>query len=154
MAPFGETVLAWRLARKMTQAQLAESAGLPRPNLSAIERGDREVTLRTVRALALALDIRPGVLVDGNLPDAGQKGLTRERLERIAEASMSGATVGDPRDATLANHLRAVLPAPRARNRRHARRAADRAYLMLRGAESPETLASLLDRARERQRRP
>jgi transcriptional regulator with XRE-family HTH domain len=61
--PFGETVLAWRLARGMTQAALARAACIPRPNLSAIERGDREVTLKTLRALALALEVRPGVLV-------------------------------------------------------------------------------------------
>ncbi|HMF41326.1 MAG TPA: helix-turn-helix transcriptional regulator, partial [Polyangia bacterium] len=70
MQPFGETVLAWRLARGMTQAELGRAARIPRPNLSAIERGDREVTLKTLRALALALDVRPGVLADGIPPEA------------------------------------------------------------------------------------
>lgn len=68
MLPFGETVLAWRLARGLTQAALANLARVSRPNLSAIERGQREVTLGTLRALAVALDVRPGVLVDGVSP--------------------------------------------------------------------------------------
>jgi transcriptional regulator with XRE-family HTH domain len=45
MLPFGATVVAWRLARAMSQENLARAAGIPRPNLSAIERGEREVTL-------------------------------------------------------------------------------------------------------------
>ena len=94
MRPFGETVLAWRLTRGMTQAQLARAAKLPRPNLSAIERGDREVTLRTLRALALALDVRPGALVDGETPGAGPP-LTRTQMERIANAAAHGTALSD-----------------------------------------------------------
>src|SRR6266700_81765 len=74
MLPFGETLLAWRLARGMSQAELAQAARMSRPNLSAVERGDREVTLRTLRRLALALDVRPGILADGVAPAASAAG--------------------------------------------------------------------------------
>ena len=81
MAPFGETVLLWRLQRGLTQKELARRAGVPRPNLSAIERGQLEVSLKTVRALALALGVRPGVLVDGIAPEEGGAGeLSREAM--------------------------------------------------------------------------
>lgn len=65
MIPFGQAVLLWRLHRGLTQQTLAVKARVPRSNLSAIERGKREVSLRTLRSLALALEVRPGVLADG-----------------------------------------------------------------------------------------
>src|SRR5262245_46866677 len=109
MQPFGETVLAWRLARGLTQDELARAASVPRPNLSAIERGDREVTLKTLRALALALDVRPGILADGVPPAAGAPPLSRARLERIARATARGTDAKDARESALANHLRQAM---------------------------------------------
>src|SRR6185437_7370469 len=105
MRPFGETVLAWRLTRGMTQAQLARAARIPRTNLSAIERGEREVTLPTLRALALALNVRPGTLVDGETPGASASPLTRTQMERIAEATVRGTALSDPRESALARWL-------------------------------------------------
>jgi transcriptional regulator with XRE-family HTH domain len=161
MSPFGETVLAWRLARGMTQAALARAADVPRPNLSAIERGDREVTLRTLRALALALDVRPGALVDGEMPNAGAPPLTRAQMERIARATVSGAPLADPRESTLCRQLSAALAgqledcrtAGRAR-RRTGGRASDRAYFLLRTSEEPAVVASLVNRVIEKLPRP
>ena len=147
MAPFGETVLAWRLVRGMTQAELASTARIARPNLSAIERGDREVTLKTLRALALALDVRPGLLVDGVMPGRDELPLTRERLERVSAAAASGRTLDDPRENALAAQLKAVTSSRRrTASRRQRTRAADRAYLLLKGMEDDATLASLFDR--------
>src|SRR6185312_11287307 len=109
MRAFGETVLAWRLTRGMTQTQLARAARVPRPNLSAIERGDREVTLRTLRALALALDVRPGALVDGEMPNAPGAPFTRTQMERIADAAVQGTRLPDEREADLARWLAMTL---------------------------------------------
>jgi transcriptional regulator with XRE-family HTH domain len=154
MGPFGETVLAWRLDRGLTQAQLAQAARLPRPNLSAIERGDREVTLRTLRALAAALGIRPGVLADGVLPAEGQRPLSRAALERVALAAASGISLSDAREARLA---RLLTTAARTQINREARRppsrAADRAYFLLKTSEPPETIASLLERLADARQR-
>ena len=157
MLPFGETVLAWRLARGMTQAELAGASGLPRPNLSAIERGDREVTLRTLRALAAALDVTPGTLADGVSPGAAARPLPRAALERIAAAALGGRPPPHPREAELARHLGAVTRrmAGRARGARarRATRSADRAYFLLKASATPETVASLLARVSDRLRR-
>jgi transcriptional regulator with XRE-family HTH domain len=154
MHPFGETVLAWRFTRGMTQAELANAAGIARPNLSAIERGDREVTLRTLRALALALDVRPGALVDGEMPDQGAPPLTRAQMERIAEATVSGARLADPRESALSGWLAATLAGRLAGRRGHRRRVgggqSDQAYFRLRSAERPEVVASLLNRVLEK----
>jgi transcriptional regulator with XRE-family HTH domain len=142
----------------MTQSQLASTAGIPRPNLSAIERGDREVTLRTLRALALALDVRPGALVDGEMPDQDAPPLTRAQLERIAEATVSGAPLTDPRESALAGWLAAALAGHLASGRAARSRVgpgqSDRAYFRLRSAEQPAVVASLLNRVLEKIPRP
>jgi len=158
MLPFGETILAWRLARGMTQAELARASHIPRPNVSAIERGDREVTLRTLRALAIALDVTPGTLADGVSPHQGAPALAREAMERIAGAAVTGRRLANPREARLASHLRAVTAMARGAARksrpRAGGRAASRAYFLLRTAETPETVASLVSRVADRLRRP
>ncbi len=82
---------------------MAQKAGVPQPNLSAMERGEREVSLRTLRALALALDIPAGVLADGVGPDIEKPlVLTRDRLERIAQAVTDGKSLADPQEKKLA----------------------------------------------------
>jgi transcriptional regulator with XRE-family HTH domain len=160
MAPFGETVLAWRLARGMTQARLAHAAGVPRPNLCAIERGDREVTLRTLRALALALDIRPGALVDGDMPEGGAPPLTRGAMERIAQAAVTGEGLINPRESILSRRLSTALSAQIDASgthgkspKRRTKRERDRSYFLLRTSEDPAALASLVGRVVEKARR-
>jgi transcriptional regulator with XRE-family HTH domain len=161
MLPFPETVLAWRLARGMTQADLARKSGVSRPNLSAIERGAREVTLKTLRALAMALDVRPGILADGCAPNLGEGALARDALERVAEAAAGGHRLSNAREATLAKGVRTAMSSrigesPATLGRKRGRpvkvggRAADRAYFLLRATESPEDVASLFHRTAEK----
>lgn len=111
MAPFGETVLLWRLQRGLTQEDLARRAGVPRPNLSAIERGQREASLKTVRALGVALDVRAGLLVDGVLPqeEEGTGKLSREAMERIADAVVRNAPLAEPKEQALADQLKYLV---------------------------------------------
>ena len=109
MVPFGEAVLLWRLQRGLTQEELARRAGVPRPNLSAIERGQREVSLKTLRALAVALGVRPGVLVDGIVPQEEAGGLSREAMERIADAVVRNAPLAEPKEQALADRLKYLV---------------------------------------------
>ena len=93
MVQFSQAVWLWRRHRGLTQAELAQRTRMARPNLSAIERGKREVTLATLRALAASLDVPPGALVDGIAPQAYRSGplsSSRETLERIADAVAFG----------------------------------------------------------------
>lgn len=154
MLPFGETVLIWRLERGLTQEQLARAASVSRPNLSAIERGEREVTLKTLRALANALDVRPGVLVDGVAPLQAAGPLSREALERIAGAVLDGSTLRDGYERALVTQLRHLFGArlSRARVRRPRRgvRARDRAYFRLKALASREVVGSLVSRVSDR----
>ena len=109
--PFVNTLILWRAERGLSQAELAHRAGIPRPNLSAIERGKRDLTLRTVLALSRALGVRPGVLVDGIPPRAreGKAPLTREIMERVAEAASRGGPVRNRREQALAEALRILF---------------------------------------------
>lgn len=148
MAPFGETVLAWRLTRGLTQAALAQRARLSRPNLSAIERGDREVTLKTLRALADALGVRPGQLADGELPRDEAAQPDRAGLERVARAAVGGRRVADRQEADLARALGGATAARTrpAGARPRPTRGGDLAYFRLRTMASPSVVTSLLER--------
>jgi len=156
--PFGQTLLVWRHARGLTQTELARRAMVPRPNLSAIEQGKREVHLGTVRALAVGLGIQPGILVDGISPytvHARGKNLSRSALERIAEAVVQGTIPDDSYEQVLVASIRAVMRyrASAIGCRRHVRgrtRAAERAWLTLASACSPEVAQSLFQRVVDR----
>ena len=68
MITFGDNILLWRLHRSLSQERLAALSDLPRPNLSDIEKGKRDVTLSTIRSLANALNVSPGTLVNAEPP--------------------------------------------------------------------------------------
>lgn len=85
MIPTGQAIYLWRRDKGLTQAQLAQASGLPRPNLSMIEQGGRDLTLGTLRRIAKVLEVNPGVLVDGIPPKSHERKVwTRENLDRIA----------------------------------------------------------------------
>jgi transcriptional regulator with XRE-family HTH domain len=153
MLPFGQTVRRWRQERGLTQADLAKAAGVPRPNLSRIESGSAEVSLRTLRSLAWALGVTPGTLADGRTPAPG-KALSRSALERIAAGAVHLRTLRDARENALAVHLRSLLgPRMRALGRhwvqpRRQVRRAQAAWLAL-ADHTPEVARSLLQRAQE-----
>lgn len=134
---------------------------MDRPNLSAIERGRREVTLGTLRALAAGLQVQAGVLADGIPPSALGKpslGLSRESLERIAEAVIRGTPVRDDEEGRLVDALREVvkprLLAARSRgpHRRGGKRTANAAWLSLKATYPPAVIQSLIQRIADRQR--
>jgi transcriptional regulator with XRE-family HTH domain len=88
MIPAGRTIEQWRRSKGMSQAELAGRSGIPRPNLSIIEQGGRDLTLSTLRRIADALGITPGTIADGVLPLAlGRAVWTREQLDKIARAA-------------------------------------------------------------------
>ena len=59
----GNRLRSLRLARFMTQDQLAQSSGVGRVTIARLERGHSTPHMRTVRALAAALDVAPSELV-------------------------------------------------------------------------------------------
>ena len=155
MLTFGQGISLWRTYRGLSQARLAELTRIPRPNLSRIESDRHDVSLKTVRALALALGVSPGALVDGRLPqERPAKKLSRADLERLARKIAANEPLNDPEEEALAQNVRAVI-GPRLRalgvqDRPISRigRRANRAWMSL-SRLSPEERDSLIQRAIE-----
>ena len=161
MLPFNEALRLWRLERQLTQEQLARRARVPRPNLSAIERGRREVSLSTLRALAFGLDLRPGVLADGLAPgEHPSPAVSREAMERIAEAVVKNREVPNSAEQTLVELLRQVVTyrtqasRPQRGRPQGSGRSCDTAWMCLQARCAPEVIRSLIQRIDDRQRFP
>lgn len=61
---FGQRVRELRQARVWKQEYLAQRAGIGTKSVSQIERGNRDVKLSTILALAEALEVESGALFD------------------------------------------------------------------------------------------
>jgi transcriptional regulator with XRE-family HTH domain len=61
----GRNVRALRLRREWSQEVLAENAGLNRGQISEIELANGNPSVETITKLALALQVKPGELLDG-----------------------------------------------------------------------------------------
>ena len=89
-----------RQARKLTQEQLAEAAGLSYKFVGEIERGVGNPTLSTLESLATALQVTvPDLLVDEGRPDrisARDATLVREALDSIEAVLAKRTPVSGP----------------------------------------------------------
>ena len=65
---FGQRVRNARTELGVSQEELAARAGLDRTYVSGIERGLRNVSLKNIHRLDVALDLSPGHLVDAEPP--------------------------------------------------------------------------------------
>ena len=98
MGDFGSQLAAWRLAKGLTQIQLADAARMSRPNLSAIEASKRDLTLKTLIALARALNIKLSQLLEEQPPLPFAE-LDRFQVDAVARAIVSGErTLGEKLD--------------------------------------------------------
>ncbi|KEZ00394.1 XRE family transcriptional regulator [Sphingobium indicum] len=62
LVPLGEAVRQLRKARGLTQEDLSGLTELHRNHIGGIERGERNITIKTMLALARALDVQPAEL--------------------------------------------------------------------------------------------
>jgi transcriptional regulator with XRE-family HTH domain len=68
---FGERVRKLRLARNLSQEQLAFKASMHRTYLGGIERGERNPSLKNIEAIAKALDVTLSQLFSFDDPKSG-----------------------------------------------------------------------------------
>jgi transcriptional regulator with XRE-family HTH domain len=55
----GDNLRAYRLKRDLSQEAFADVVGVHRTYMGAIERGERNLTLRSVERIAARLDVKP-----------------------------------------------------------------------------------------------
>ena len=154
MSGFGENLYLWRIFRGLSQEALAKKAGIPRPNLSAIESGKREPALTTLRMLSLALEVAPGRLVDGIPPvDFGGMGMNRQTLEKIVRLSLGKTEISfSSQEKAISNALSKIIRNRiNARNKIYKNTLRDRQtyilnWLMLKAAVDTSVLSNLLSR--------
>ncbi|MCG3177188.1 MAG: hypothetical protein MOGMAGMI_02156 [Candidatus Omnitrophica bacterium] len=153
MRPLGRTLLLWRNERKLTQAKLAALTGISRPNLSAIEQGSRDVTVRTLRRLAQALGVRPGQLVDGEGPEPTYTIDTSDRqaMDRVARLAAGERLSASAQEKKTALALSSLMKSKTGwkglkRIRRGTARSESEMLRRLKSELGPETLAHLIRR--------
>lgn len=61
---FGKNLKRYRLTAGLSQDALAVKMGVDRAHVSAMERGQQNVTIITLWHAALALDVRPAALLE------------------------------------------------------------------------------------------
>ena len=106
----GYSIYLWRTHRNMTQAQLAGLCGISRPNLSAIEQGARDLTVRTLKRLSAALNIHAGLLADGKGPYFLKSApLDRLSLDKIARLVAGQSLPASEQEKNIAQDLSSVM---------------------------------------------
>ena len=73
---FGENLKAARQSKGLSQEALGHASGLHRTYVGAVERGERNLSLKAICQLAQALDVSPASLLAGLAAGGGAHGST------------------------------------------------------------------------------
>ncbi len=110
MLSLGHTIYLWRLKRKFTQFELSIRTKISRPNLSVIEEGNRDLTVSTLKRIAQALNVNPGILIDGVAPEHQRKRtFSRESLDQIARWVVTQKGKLSPEEIRIGELTRSLL---------------------------------------------
>ena len=152
MFDVGQNILQERLRQGITQAKLTQLTGIAQPNLSAIEKGNRDISVSMLRRISLALNVRPSRLLGEETGDTQRSvELTRPRIERIARLTISAAPLGQSEEERLARLFQLILPT-RGAKRKPAKQTV-RSWLELRALLDQNQIRSVLGRIRDAQQR-
>lgn len=83
----GENLRSLRRARGLSQEALADALGIHRTYVGGLERGERNVTLRTVERLAELLGVDAARLLAGDDRPPGARSGPRAPARRVAAGS-------------------------------------------------------------------
>lgn len=82
----GNRVREWRLAAGMSQSRLAEQTGLTQAGIAAVESGEHDPRLTTLKSIAQALGRSTRELICGDRPDP-TPAVARIRVRRLGAAT-------------------------------------------------------------------
>ncbi len=109
--PFGTAVKAWRGRLGISQEELAERSGLHRTYISDVERGARNVSLKSIEKLADALEVSVSTLLAYGRTDEGAGLFAGDDLVEILcaiRAEEVEATVLTLKKANIVNNIQVV----------------------------------------------
>lgn len=149
MVNTGFKIQEYRVRQGMTQAELAQRAGVAQANLSNIERGKRDLTVSMLVRLASALAVRPSELIEEPEP-AGDFALTRPDIEKLAEVIVNADTRASSEIRELAVLFRLLRPGAA---RRESRQSIERAWAVLRGRFSSAEIQDIFRRVEDAEQR-
>jgi transcriptional regulator with XRE-family HTH domain len=61
----GHKIRELRIAIELSQEELADASGLHRTYIGSVERGERNISLQNIVAIARALSVSPSILFEG-----------------------------------------------------------------------------------------
>lgn len=117
MQQVGDILFQLRMKRGLTQRELSRLVDVPQPNLSNIEKGKQDVTVSTLQRIAAVLGCALSDFFKEVEKQPPEVSMTRERIERLAEAIVNGQTPRASEDAEIVKLFRDMRPQPRGRMR-------------------------------------
>ena len=150
MLLIGSVIQQARLQKGLTQARLASLCGIPQPNLSNIERGKRDITIATLRRIAVALSVHPGEFFSDFNPEPDRMVLSRRRIERLAKVISDRNKPSNSEEREISKWFKKILP-----DKGKVRvRELNQAWLELRKRFTSQEINSVYERTQEHQDRP
>jgi transcriptional regulator with XRE-family HTH domain len=151
MLPVGYQIYLRRTELKLTQRELARRSGIPQPNLSNIEKGKQDVTVSTLRRIALGLDLSLGDFFGVTSRGGSEILMSRRVIEKLAQAIVRGGTPLTRKEAEVVKLFKEILPG-KPKNKIRIRRI-HQAWMGLKKQIRPSEINSLYERVRGLRRR-
>jgi len=107
MLAIGYKIAVRRRALGITQRELAQKCLVPQPNLSNIEKGKQDITVLTLRRIAVALDIKMAEFFEEKEQTMD---FSRDSVEALASAIVNGPLPQSKRDRQIVIAFRTLLP--------------------------------------------
>ena len=148
MLPIGSQIYLKRLEKGLTQAELADKVRIPQSNLSNIEKGKHDITVSTLRRIAIALEMHPRDFFEDS-ERINQNELSRHKIERVAKIVAGKAKPVHSDEMELTNFLKQVMPR---RGRKYVKDL-NRSWLELRKRFNSTEINSIYERSDEYKRR-
>ena len=153
MQPVGYQIAQLRRNKGLSQARLAERAGLRQGNLSRIESGRIDPTVTMLCRIASALEVPPAeILQKAEIKAYSTKLTSRARIERLAKRVVEGKTAQAGPDRELAELFSLIMP-PQFKKNRVARYKVYEAWARLRQMLTATQIKAVLGRIRDAEMR-